>query len=182
VFSETGLPVLAVLENPHSSGRIEITPYAADRVYRRIAAYVGSRKLGGIKRLVQMNQKKIENFLLDGGCVPSLSSRFLFLCLRPEDRERGTVAKVIERVEAHYEVQDVEMGKVYTWRPQSVVVECQCGDNQTLTASKHACEECGADHRPVVEEVLEAHPDEDEEGFDHPWRSLRPYYSPTRGT
>jgi hypothetical protein len=30
--------------------------------------------------------------------------------------------------------------------------------------------------------VLEAHLDEDEERFDHPWRSLRPYYTPTRGT
>jgi hypothetical protein len=92
--------------------------------------------------------------------------------------------KVIERIDAHYEVQDVGMGKVYRWRPESVVVECEeCGENQTLTASMHACEECGADHRPVVEQVvLEAHPDEDEERFDHPWRSLRPYYAPTRGT
>jgi hypothetical protein len=97
-------------------------------------------------------------------------------------RVTGQLAKVIECVQPHYEVQDVEMGKVYRWRPQSVVVECECGENQTLSASKHACEECGADHRPLVEEVLEAHPDEDEEGFDHPWRSLRPYYTPTRGT
>jgi hypothetical protein len=63
------------------------------------------------------------------------------------------------------------------------VTECECGGNQTLTASKHAGEECGADHRSVVvEEVLEAHADEDEEGFNYPWRSLRPYYEPTRGT
>src|SRR5919107_5441320 len=104
----------------------------------------------------------------------------------PGERERRTVAstKVIERLDAHYEVQDVEMGKVYWWRPESVVVECdKCGENQTLSASRHACEECGADHRPVVEQVLEAHPEEGEkEGFDHPWRSLHPYYAPTRGT
>ena len=61
------------------------------------------------------------------------------------------------------------MGKVYRSRPQSVVVQCDCGENQTLTAAfKHACEECGADHRSVVEEELEARPDEDEERFDHP--------------
>lgn len=81
--------------------------------------------------------------------------------------KRGTgqlASKVIKCVLPHYEVQDVEMGKVYRWRPQSVVVECE------------------ADHRPVVKEVLEAHPDEEEEEFDHPWRSPRPYYSPTRGT
>ncbi len=93
------------------------------------------------------------------------------------------MTKVIERVDAHYEVQDVEMGKVYRWRPESIVVECEkCGENQAFTASKHACEECGADHRTLVEEVLEAHPDEDEERFDHPWRFLRPYYAPTRVT
>jgi hypothetical protein len=100
--------------------------------------------------------------------------------------KRGTgqlaSSKIIECVLPHYEVQDVEMGKVYRWRPQSLVVECECGENQTLSASKHACEECGADHRTLVEEVLEAHLDEDEERFDHPWRSLRPYYTPTRGT
>jgi hypothetical protein len=30
------------------------------------------------------------------------------------------MATVIERVEAHYEVQDVEMGKVYRWCPANV--------------------------------------------------------------
>ena len=48
--------------------------------------------------------------------------------------------KVIEHVNAHYEVQDVEMGKVYRWCPESVVVECACGKKLTLTASKSLCE------------------------------------------
>ena len=90
------------------------------------------------------------------------------------------MAKVIERVQAHYEVQDVEMGKVYRWRPESVVVECSCGNEPTLTASKNACSECGADHRTIVEEVLDASPEEDEEVY-RPWRSPGPYYAPTRG-
>jgi (Z)-2-((N-methylformamido)methylene)-5-hydroxybutyrolactone dehydrogenase len=42
------------------------------------------------------------------------------------------VAKVIERVEAHYEVQDVEMGTVYRWQPESIVVECYCGKEPTI--------------------------------------------------
>ncbi len=42
------------------------------------------------------------------------------------------MAKVIERVEAHYEVQDVEMGKVYRWHPESIVVECYCGKEPTI--------------------------------------------------
>jgi hypothetical protein len=53
------------------------------------------------------------------------------------------VAKVIERLEAHYEVQDVEMGKGYRWWPESVVVKCKCGKKPTLTAFKKACGECG---------------------------------------
>jgi hypothetical protein len=97
-----------------------------------------------------------------------------------------TTTKVIERLDAHYEVQDVEMGKVYRWHPESVVVECECGHERTLTASsKHSCDECGADHGPLLEEVLEARPGEEanEEAYHHPWRSLRPYYyEPTRGT
>jgi hypothetical protein len=100
-------------------------------------------------------------------------------------RGTGLVAKVIECVEAHYEVQDVQMGTVYKWRPESVVLECEeCGKEQTLTAQKNACGECGADQQAIVEVVLEARPDEEEveEDTEHPWRSLRPYYSPTRGT
>jgi hypothetical protein len=49
------------------------------------------------------------------------------------------VAKVIERVQAHYEVRDVEMGKVYRWRLESVVVECECGKNPILIASETTC-------------------------------------------
>ncbi len=78
------------------------------------------------------------------------------------------MAKVIERVQAHYEVQDVEMGKVYRWHPESVVVECYCSKESTLTASKNACSECGADHRTIVEEVMEA--SHGDEGY-HPGRN-----------
>ena len=89
------------------------------------------------------------------------------------------MAKVIERVDAHYEIQDVPMGKVYRWCPESVVVECEeCAENTTLTASKRACGKCGADHRAFVEEVLEAYPEDE---VKHPWRSVRPYYTPIRG-
>ena len=48
------------------------------------------------------------------------------------------MAKVIERVQAHYEVHDVEMGKVYRWHPESIVLECNCGNKLTLTAFKNA--------------------------------------------
>jgi hypothetical protein len=98
--------------------------------------------------------------------------------LQPGDRKRSTVAKVIERVEAHYEVQDVAMGKAYRWCPERAVVECTCGEELTLSALKTTCGECGADHAAIVEDVLDARP---QDKGDHPWRSLQPY-TPTRGT
>ncbi len=62
------------------------------------------------------------------------------------------MAKVIERAEARYDVQEVEFGEVYKWRPESVVVECGCGKEPTLTPSSTACGECGADHGAVMRE------------------------------
>jgi hypothetical protein len=96
--------------------------------------------------------------------------------LRPLLGERRTVAKVIERVEAHYEVQELKMGTVHRWCPESVVVECNCGEKPTLTASKTTCDECGVDHVAIVEEVLDTLP---EDRVDHPRRFLN-YYVPTR--
>jgi|SRR3712207_2505801 len=92
-------------------------------------------------------------------------------------KEEVGVTKVLERLEAHYEVEDVEMGKVYRWCPERAVVECTCGEQLTLSTLNTTCPECGADHAPIVEVVLEARPED--EG-DHPWRYLQPY-TPTRG-
>jgi hypothetical protein len=95
-------------------------------------------------------------------------------------RGTGLVAKVIEHVEAHYEMQNVEMGTVYRWCPESAVVECEeCAEEVALTASKTTCLKCGVDCASTVEEVLDGPPEDD---GDRPWRSLRPYYHPTRGT
>jgi hypothetical protein len=94
---------------------------------------------------------------------------------------KGPVAKVIECVEAHYEVEDVVMGKVYRWCPESVVVECTCGKRETFTASSTAlCSECEAEHADIVREVWDVGEEEGKEY--HLWRSLHPYYKPTRGT
>ena len=41
--------------------------------------------------------------------------------------------KVIERIEEHYEVREVEggLGRAYKWRPKQVVLECDCGKRST---------------------------------------------------
>ena len=85
--------------------------------------------------------------------------------------------KVIERVEAHYDVQDMEMGKVYRWCPTNVLIECTCGEEPTLSAFGTTCGECGADHAAFVGDLLDARL---EDNGVHPWRYLQPY-TPTRG-
>ena len=87
--------------------------------------------------------------------------------------------RIIERAEAHYEVHEVEMGKVYKWYPESVTIECNCGARQSLTASRTTCGKCHTDHTALItEEVLAPRP---EDKVDHPWRSVHPYYTPTPG-
>ena len=89
------------------------------------------------------------------------------------------MAKVIERLQAHYEIQDVAMGKVYRWCPERILVECDCGETPTLTASASICGKCGEDYALLIQEVLDSHPEEDK--LEYPWRQLQPY-KPTRGT
>ena len=79
------------------------------------------------------------------------------------------MAKVIERARARYHVEDVEYGKVYRWKPESILVECGCGEKTNLTHSETACEECGAEHtRLVREDLSDRQPQGDEDV--HPWR------------
>ena len=107
----------------------------------------------------------------------SAAHYYYFFLGKGKEGGKEDMAKVIECVKAHYEVQDLEMGKVYRWCPEGAVVECACGEESTLSAFRSTCPECGADHAPIVEEVLAARPEEDI--GDHPWRSLQPH-TPTR--
>ncbi len=64
---------------------------------------------------------------------------------------------VIERTVGHYEVREIPYGKDYVWCPECVVVECDCGERLTLTASETVCQ-CGADHTTLVQEELKSRP------------------------
>jgi hypothetical protein len=72
---------------------------------------------------------------------PSSLYIHVFCCALTTWGSRGKVkvptatVTVIERAEAHYEVQDVEMGKVCRWCPESIVVRCGCGERLSLTVS-----------------------------------------------
>ena len=81
-------------------------------------------------------------------------------------------AAMIERTEGHYEVQEVEFGRVYRWCPESVLVECDCGERLTLTASMSTCRGCGMDYVKLLREKLTAGRSGDDEAL-HPWRYAR---------
>jgi len=76
--------------------------------------------------------------------------------------------EVIERTDGRYEAYEVGFGKVYRWCPECVVVECDCGERPTLTASMTICSRCGADHAVIVQEELNSRQLKDE--MAHPWR------------
>ena len=79
------------------------------------------------------------------------------------------MVKVVERFEARYDAQEVTFGTVYKWRPESVMIECECEETVTLTASEATCEECGAEHmRLLKQDLTESRLREDQET--HPWR------------
>jgi hypothetical protein len=54
---------------------------------------------------------------------------------------------IIKRVRAHYEGREVPFGKVYEWHPAYIAIECECGENVTLSATSTTttCSGCGAD-------------------------------------
>ena len=56
--------------------------------------------------------------------------------------------RVIEREEAHYEVHEVPYGKVYSWCPERVRFECDCGEVLTWTVPVTLCS-CGASYAEI---------------------------------
>lgn len=86
-------------------------------------------------------------------------------------KERGSsipMLTTIKRTEGHYEVQEVDFGKVYRWHPECVNIECECGERLSLTVSTAACSRCGANHAATVREELTAGQLQDQAL--HPWR------------
>ncbi len=63
------------------------------------------------------------------------------------------MTRTIECVQGRYEVQETAYGKNYIWYPDSVVIECDCGERLTLMSSESRCR-CGADHRSSFQEEL----------------------------
>jgi hypothetical protein len=99
---------------------------------------------------------------------------------RPVRKGSSWMTTVIERIEGHYEVQEMSYGEAYVWCPESVVVEYDCGERLVLSTSETLCR-CGIDHEVVIQEGLAsrrpadraAHPWDDEY---HQWRKKHDEY------
>jgi hypothetical protein len=76
------------------------------------------------------------------------------------------MAAVIEHVEGHYETHIMPYGQAYIWRPECVVVSCNCGEMVILTASEAVCG-CGVDHEALVREIMASRGAR--RGAPHPW-------------
>ncbi len=71
--------------------------------------------------------------------------------------------RVIAREREHYEVHRVPYGKVYSWRPERIVFECDCGETLVWAKPVIVCA-CGAVHTDGLREPEERRTDEE-----HPW-------------
>jgi hypothetical protein len=66
------------------------------------------------------------------------------------------MTKIIVRIEAHYETDETPFARIYEWHPAYVTLECDCGEELTLTsASAPPTCRCGADHSAVIQDIQE---------------------------
>ena len=77
---------------------------------------------------------------------------------------------ILQRVEAHYESREMPFGKVYAWHPAYVILECDCGEKVTLTATNTTttCGRCGTELDTFVNEIREREGPLPEK-LTHPW-------------
>ena len=82
--------------------------------------------------------------------------------------------RIVEQTEGHYEIQEVQFGKVYRWRPESVTIECEecktrsIHTHSSLISSVISCE-CGKDDTTRIREEVVIQVLEDDKAL-HPWR------------
>ena len=75
----------------------------------------------------------------------------------------------VKRTGGHYEVQEVDFGRVYRWCPERVDIECECGERLDSNAvSTTVCPRCGTNHAATIREELTPGCSDDQAL--HPWR------------
>ena len=86
--------------------------------------------------------------------------------------------RIVERIAAHYDVQEMPFGKAYHWVPEQVVLQCsKCGKRITykrseIIGSEALRCECGnkSNTARIREELVIEVLDEEYEAHHHPWR------------
>jgi hypothetical protein len=61
------------------------------------------------------------------------------------------MTQIRERIEGHYEVEEVPYGRVYKWTVGHALVECEnCGQLMIVDPAATACPDCGTDYAEVT--------------------------------
>jgi hypothetical protein len=83
---------------------------------------------------------------------------------------RVKMSRIIERIQAHYDIVEVPFGRIYHWHQAHVSLECDCGEKLTFCGSSAitTCIRCGAPYGTLVNDIhyREEHLDDEEV---HPW-------------
>jgi hypothetical protein len=79
------------------------------------------------------------------------------------------MTRIIEDIEAHYETHEVPFGRTYEWHAEQIIIECDCGERYTLTATSTTTScRCGTDHGAIIRDIQKREgrlPDK----TTHPW-------------
>jgi hypothetical protein len=80
------------------------------------------------------------------------------------------MTRIIEDIEAHYETHEVPFGRIYEWHPEHIIVECDCGERFTFSATSTTitCCRCGTEHGAIVREI-QRHEGRLPDKSIHPW-------------
>jgi len=82
------------------------------------------------------------------------------------------MTKIIESTKAQYDTVEVPFGRSYRWHQAHVVLECDCGEKLTFSATSSAINasscRCGADYGALIHTIRyrEEHPRAEDV---HPW-------------
>jgi hypothetical protein len=81
------------------------------------------------------------------------------------------MTKITVRCEGHYEVKEAPFCRTYVWHPSHVTLECDCGEELTLSSTSPAsiCR-CGDDHSAIIQDIQEREGRLRDEEVTRPWQ------------
>ena len=81
------------------------------------------------------------------------------------------MTKIIMRGEGYYELKEAPFCRTYEWHPAYVTLECDCGEELTLSSTSPAsiCR-CGTDHSAIIQDIQEREGRLRDEEATRPWQ------------